>query len=353
MKKIRQDFRSKEAELRFPAQRTNRRLAVLGVLFAAVFLASFSIGRFAVPPLQVIRILFDRIIPLPQTWTPQMEIVVINVRFPRIIAAALVGSALSVAGSIYQGIFRNPMVSPDILGSSAGSGFGAALGILMAFGYAGSSASAFFFGLIAMGLAVAAASRYRSNPTLGLILAGIMIGSLFSAGTSFIKLVADPTDQLPAITYWLMGSFSAIHTKDIAFLLPVMVIGILPLFLLRWRLNVLTLGEEESRSLGVDTAKFRLAVILCATLITSASVAVSGIVGWVGLVIPHIARKTVGCDFKNLLPASMLTGAMFLIIVDDLARTLATVEIPLSILTAFVGAPFFLHVILREGRRSV
>lgn len=352
MKSGKKDLLSIEAEMHFPAQLTSRRLAGLVVLFIIVFVASFSIGRFSVPPIQVIRILLDRVIPLPQTWTQQMEIVVVNVRFPRIIAATLVGSALSVAGSIYQGIFKNPLVSPDILGSSAGSGFGAALGILLAAGYAGISASAFVFGLIAMGLAVFAASRYKSNPMLGLVLAGIMIASLFSAGISFIKLVADPTDQLPAITYWLMGSLSSVHNRDILFLFPVMMIGLTPLFLLRWRLNVLTLGEEESRSLGVDTTRFRLAVILCATLITSASVAVSGMIGWVGLVIPHLARKIIGCDYRKLLPASMLIGSMFLIVVDDLARTLATVEIPLGILTAFVGAPFFLHIILQGGQRK-
>ncbi|MDD4798866.1 MAG: iron ABC transporter permease, partial [Clostridia bacterium] len=271
----------------------------------------------------------------------------------RIIAAALIGCALSTAGGIYQGMFKNPMVSPDILGSSAGAGFGAALGILCSFGYYGISFSAFVFGLIAVVLAVLAASKFRSNVALGLVLAGIMTGSLFQACTSFIKLVADPTDELPAITYWLMGSLASIRLPDLKMLLPVMLVGLIPLFFLRWRLNVITLSEEEARSLGVNTKRIRVLVILCATLVTAASVAVSGMIGWVGLVIPHFARKMVGCDYKVLLPATMLIGGSFLMVVDNVARTLTTSEVPIGILTAFIGAPFFLYLILQGGKKRL
>ena len=292
----------------------------------------------------------SKLIEIPSTWTKQMEVVVINVRLPRIIAAALVGIALSTAGCVYQGMFKNPMVSPDILGSSAGSGFGAALGIFLGMGSAGITTSAFAFGILAVAVALVAAMKYKHNPTLGLVLAGIMIGSIFSAGTSFIKLVADPTDQLPAITYWLMGSLANIRLKDLLLLVPCVLVSIVPLLLLRWRLNVLTQEDEEAQALGVNVKCLRVVVIICATLMSSACVAVSGMIGWGGLVIPPFARKMVGCDYKYLLPATMLMGGSFLMVVDNIARTLATSEVPIGILTAFVGAPFFLYMILKGGR---
>lgn len=332
--------------------RQGSRVALLGLLFAACFILSFSIGRFPISPVQVVRVLLSRIFPLEQTWTKQMEIVMLNVRLPRIIAAALIGAALSVSGSVYQGIFKNPMVSPDILGSSAGAGFGAALGIFIGFGYLGISLSSFLFGLAAVLMACAASVKFKENPMLGLILAGIMIGSLFSAATSFLKLVADPTNQLPAITYWLMGSLASIRMSDVKLLFPTMLLAAVPLYLIRWRLNLLTLGEDEAKSLGINTWALRAITILCTTILTSASVAVSGLIGWVGLVIPHFARKAVGPDFRYQLPASMFIGASFLILVDDIARILATSEVPIGILTAFVGAPFFLHLIMRGGKES-
>ncbi|MDN5352082.1 MAG: iron complex transport system permease protein [Clostridiales bacterium] len=341
--------RAADAADHFPKKKIHKRLLILVGLFCLIFLISFSIGRFFVPPSQVVRILFSRVLPLQPIWEQNQEIVVLNVRFPRIIAAALVGMSLSVAGSVYQGMFNNPMVSPKILGSSAGAAFGAALGIFMGMNGFGISAAAFITGTIAVFATVSIAGRYRSNPTLGLILAGIMISTLFTAGTSFIKLVADPTDELPAITYWLMGSLAGVRNSDLPFLVPTVFISIIPLVLMRWRLNVITVGDDEARALGVDTKKLRMIVILCATLMTAACVAISGLIGWVGLVIPHFSRKLVGCDYSYLLPASMLVGGGFLIFVDDLARTATTVEIPIGILTAFVGAPFFLYMIVEKG----
>lgn len=319
-------------------------------LFIGVFMVSFSIGRFYVPVGQVIRILLHDMMPLKQTYTEQMWVVVWQVRLPRIIAAALVGSALSCAGSVYQGMFKNPMVSPDILGASAGAGFGAALAIFLDLSSIGIIASAFICGLLAVGIALVTTLRYRYNPTLGLVLAGIMISSLFSAATSFIKLVADPTNQLPAITYWLMGSLANIRLKDLYLLCPCVLLGTLPLWLLRWRLNILTQSDEEAKSLGVNVKLLRLVVILCATLMSAACVAVSGMIGWVGLVIPHFARKLVGCDYKNLLPGTLFMGGTFMLLVDNVARSTATSEIPIGILTAFIGTPFFLHMILKGGK---
>ena len=321
------------------------------VLFAVCFFGSFMLGRYPIEPWTLIRVLASRVIPVTPDWPSQVETVLFNVRRPRVLMAALIGAGLSAAGAAYQGIFKNPMVSPDVLGASSGAGFGAALGLFLSFSYQGVSFLAFVLGLSAVGAVCLISSRVKYNQTLGLVLAGMMISSLFTAAVSFLKLVADPNNTLPVITYWLMGSLASIRPKDLAFAAPWIIGGIIPIYLLRWKINVLTLGEEEARCIGVNTSAVRLAVVLCATLITSAAVSVSGLIGWVGLVIPHFARMLVGSDYRKMLPASLLLGASFLLVVDNFARLLATSEIPIGILTAFVGAPFFLWLILREGNK--
>ena len=321
------------------------------VLFAVCFFGSFMLGRYPIEPWTLIRVLASRVIPVTPDWPTQVETVLFNVRLPRVLIAALIGAGLSAAGAAYQGIFKNPMVSPDVLGASSGAGFGAALGLFLSFSYQGVSFLAFVLGLSAVGAVCLISSRVKYNQTLGLVLAGMMISSLFTAAVSFLKLVADPNNTLPVITYWLMGSLASIRPKDLAFAAPWIIGGIIPIYLLRWKINVLTLGEEEARCIGVNTSAVRLAVVLCATLITSAAVSVSGLIGWVGLVIPHFARMLVGSDYRKMLPASLLLGASFLLVVDNFARLLATSEIPIGILTAFVGAPFFLWLILREGNK--
>ncbi|WP_011392937.1 FecCD family ABC transporter permease [Neomoorella thermoacetica] len=316
-----------------------------------VFLLSFPLGRYTISPGQLLTILAAKVFPIEPTWPATMETVVFQVRLPRIIAAMLVGAALATAGAAYQGMFKNPLVSPDILGASAGAGFGAALAIYFSLGVVGIQVSSFLFGLLAVFLAYALSSRIRHDPALVLVLAGILTGTLFSAGTSLIKYLADPYDKLPAITFWLMGSLASISPRDVyAALVPVL-LGIIPLYLLRWRLNVLSLGEEEARALGLETARLRLIVILCSTLMTAACVSISGMIGWVGLLVPHLARMVVGPNYKVLLPATILMGSAYLLLVDDLARVLATVEIPLGILTALIGAPFFLYL-LQHTRRG-
>ena len=240
------------------------------------------------------------------------------------------------------------MAAPDILGASSGACFGAALAILMGLQRFGVTALAFAASLATVALVYVVARRIRGNQVVNLLLSGIMISSLFSAGTSYIKLVADPTNQLPAITYWLMGSLSGTRTKDVLLALIPMALGVVPLLALRWRINLLTLSEEEARSMGVNTTALRLVVILCATVLTAASVAVSGMIGWVGLVIPHLTRKLVGSNCRVLLPASMLLGAIFLLLVDNVSRNLLAVEIPIGILMAFVGAPFFIYLMTRK-----
>ncbi|WP_320930325.1 iron ABC transporter permease [Hungatella sp.] len=331
--------------------RVRGRLTAMVVLFAVCFFGSFMLGRYPIEPWTLIRVLASRVIPVTPDWTSQVETVLFNVRLPRVLMAALIGAGLAAAGAAYQGIFKNPMVSPDVLGASSGAGFGAALGLFLSFSYQGVSFLAFVLGLSAVGAVCLISSRVKYNQTLGLVLAGMMISSLFTAAVSFLKLVADPNNTLPVITYWLMGSLASIRPKDVAFAAPWIIGGIIPIYLLRWKINVLTLGEEEARCIGVNTSAVRLAVVLCATLITSAAVSVSGLIGWVGLVIPHFARMLVGSDYRKMLPASLLLGASFLLVVDNFARLLATSEIPIGILTAFVGAPFFLWLILREGNK--
>ncbi|MEY8352244.1 iron ABC transporter permease [Lachnospiraceae bacterium 54-53] len=332
-------------------QTFRKRLGMIGVLFAICFFGSFLLGRYPVYPDTLIKVLLSGLIPMKAGWPPQVETVVFQVRLPRVLMAALIGAGLSCAGAAYQGIFKNPMVSPDVLGASSGAGFGAALGLFLSFGYEGVSISAFLFGLGAVGMVCLISSRVKYNPVLGLVLSGMMISSLATSAVSFLKLVADPTNTLPIITYWLMGSLASIRQKDVAFAAPWILAGILPIYLLRWRINVLSLGEEEARSMGINTGRMRFVIVVSATLITSAAVSVSGLIGWVGLVVPHFARMLVGSDYRKLLPASLLMGGSFLLIVDNFARLLATSEIPIGILTAFVGVPFFLYLILRDGNR--
>lgn len=339
--------------LRAADKRYARRFAVLGAVFLAVLLGSLLVGRYALSPGQLVHMLWTRISGGAADWPISDDKVVFAVRLPRVAAAALVGAALAVSGAAYQGMFRNPMVSPDILGASTGAGFGAAVAILLGAGYFGISAAAFCCGLLAVAAAWLVSRLSKSHQAVTLILAGMMISSLFSAGTSFVKLVADTQQQLPAITYWLMGSLSSIKDMDVVFLAIPVALGMIPLFFLRWRMNLLTVGEEEAQSMGVNTRRLRGAVIVCATLLTSASVAVSGMIGWVGLVIPHFCRMLFGYDYRRLIPAGALFGAAFLLAVDDIARLVTTGELPLGILTAFVGAPLFLYLIATGGGRRV
>lgn len=329
------------------SRKNNMIVLTLGIILIIAIIISFWIGRYPIYTNELIGILFSKIIPVTQFWTDKVETVLFNVRLPRIILACLVGCCLSTAGAAYQGVFQNPMAAPDILGASAGAAFGAALAILNGGSSYMITISAFLFSLLTVALVYLISRKAKGNGTLGLILSGIMISSLFSAGTSFIKLVADPNEQLPAITYWLMGSLNGANTSEVRFVLIPMAIGLIPLFILRWRMNILTMGDDEARIMGVNANQIRLIVIVCATLITAASVSVSGMIGWVGLVIPHLSRKLVGNNYNHLMPTTMLFGAIFLLIVDDVSRNLFTTEIPLGILTAFIGAPFFIYLITR------
>ncbi len=313
-----------------------------------IFIFSFALGRYPVPPGQLLEVLASQIITMEPTWNVTVETVIFQVRLPRILAAILVGAALSTAGAAYQGMFKNPLVSPDILGASAGAGFGAALGIYFSFSMVGIQLMAFVGGLLAVGLTYGISIRIRHDPMLALVLSGVMIGSLFTAAISCIKYIADPYDKLPAITFWLMGSLASITSRDVYMVLIPIILGGLLLYLLRWRLNVLAMGEEEAQVLGINTRAMKTIVIICCTLMTAASVSISGLIGWVGLVIPHLARMIVGPNYQVLLPASILLGGAYLLLVDDLARLIASMEIPLGILTALIGVPFFLYLLLNS-----
>ena len=318
----------------------------------ALFLLSFVVGRYGVPLGQVVRILLSGVLPLEQTWTDNMAIAVLNVRLPRILLACLVGCGLSAAGTGYQTVFQNPMAAPDILGASSGACFGAALAILTGQGAVMITVFAFLASLLSVALVYLVGNHTRGNRVVNLLLAGIMVGSLFSACTSYIKLVADPTNQLPQITYWLMGSLSGTRMGTVKFAAVCMAVGLVPLLLLRWRMILLTLSPDEARAMGVHTDRLRLAVILSSTVLTAAAVSVSGMIGWVGLVIPHLSRRIVGSDCRRLMPMACLFGAAFLLLVDNMARCLTATEIPIGILTAFVGAPFFIYLMVRGGDRS-
>ena len=336
------------------------KLTVLIVVCLVIFMTSFFLGRYRVGFLSVIRILADRAVRvvsfgklhLPESWAAAEYSIVVNIRLPRIAGAAIIGAALAVAGAAFQGMFRNPMVSPDLLGASTGAGFGAALAILLGASYMGITVSSFIFGITAVFLAYSVSKASRIQTTLALVLSGVMVSSLFSAGTSFVKLVADTDSQLPAITYWLMGSLSSMKLRDLHFAMIPIILGLMPIILLRWRINLLTVSEAEARSMGIETGKLRLVIIICATLMTAGSISVSGMIGWVGLAIPHFCRLIYGQDFRRLIPSSAFMGAAFLMIVDNISRTVTSAEIPLGILTAFIGAPVFMYLIITGGSRG-
>lgn len=340
------------AQPRWSDGRENLIIAVLGVLVVLLALGSLMLGRFPISPDQAVAMIGHRVLPgsVEQTWTAQQEGIFFNVRLPRILLCLLVGCCLSTAGAAFQGTFQNPLVSPDILGASQGAAFGAAVAILMGLSSIMISVYAFVCSIVTVALVVFISSRARGNPITVVVLAGVMVSSLFSAGVSYTKLVADPNDTLPAITYWLMGSLTGAKLADIQLAIVPMAVGLAVLFVLRWRINILTMGDDEAATMGVNARLIRLLVMVAATLVTASSVAVSGMIGWVGLVIPHLCRMLVGCDYRKLLPCSMVMGAGFLLLVDDISRVLSTLEIPIGILTAFVGAPFFLYLITK-GRK--
>jgi iron complex transport system permease protein len=326
------------------------KLAIYLLLIALpifLFFVSFMLGRYPVAPIDVVKTILSPIFP-QLAVSPEINSIVFTIRLPRIIAALLVGAALSIAGASFQGIFKNPLVSPDLLGVSMGAGFGAAIAILANAGNALIQLSAFIFGIISVSITYGISKAYKAGGILLLVLSGTAVSAFFNALISGAKFMADPYDKLPQITYWLMGSLSAVNFDKLAMIIIPMLIGMIVILVLRWHLNVLAMGDEEAQSLGLDAGKLRLIIIVACTLVTSAAVSISGIIGWVGLVVPHMTRIIVGPDHKILLPASISIGASFLLLIDNISRTFISIEIPIGILTAIVGVPLFLYL-LRRG----
>lgn len=327
---------------------TTFRLALPPLALLTVLLAAFCMGKFAIAPADLLDSLFHA-----GDARGDVDIVLWQVRLPRILAGVFVGASLSAAGASYQGMFRNPLVSPDVLGVSSGAGLGAVVAIYFNLPVIQVQMAAFCSGLITV-FAVTLVARFARyhNPVLALVLSGISVGSLSVAGVMLVKILSDPYAQLSTITFWLFGGLNAVTMDDIIHTLPVMLVGLTPLILLRWRMNLLSLEDEEAEALGVNVIRTRVIFVVSATLITAAAVSITGMVGWVGLVVPHIARLWIGPDFSRLLPTSLCIGAAFLLLTDTLARTAFPIELPLGILTAFIGAPFFIGLLIRGGRHA-
>ncbi|MFN8048511.1 MAG: iron ABC transporter permease [Ancrocorticia sp.] len=328
------------------------RFSLTVLLLLVVMLGSFMVGRFAVDPWEAVRIVAAKVLPIEPTWSEMDAKVVWDVRWPRLLMAVLVGAALSCSGAAYQGVFRNPLVSPDILGVAAASSFGAALGIILHDAYSPSvQVYAFLCGILGVACAYFLAYTKGSIPNTMLILAGVVTSSLFNAGVSVMKYLADPYDDLPAITFWLMGSLSGMRWENLLFAAPVIIVAMIALWFVSWRLNILTMGDDEARSLGINTTRLKVTVIICATALTATAVSQCGAIGWIGLVIPHMARMVVGPDHRKLIPTAAVLGATFLLLIDNLTRTASETSLPLSIPIAFIGAPVF-AILLRNSTRQ-
>lgn len=320
------------------------------VLLVLTFLASLSIGRYHVPFGDVFRILFGQVFPIPQDWDNLSAATVLVLRLPRTVAAIIVGAALALSGAAYQSIFKNPMVSPDLLGVSSGACIGAALAILWHLGSIGIQFGAFVGGIVAVAITVTIPRLIRTQSTTVLVLAGVVVSSLMSSIMNIIKSVADTDTELAEITYWMMGSFASVEFAEMLPVLPTILLPMVGILLMRYRLNVLSLGDNEARSLGVNLQHARGVFIIFATLITASCVCLSGTIGWVGLVIPHTARMMAGSDNKKMLPIAMLLGAVFMLVIDILCRTMSAAELKIGILTGIIGAPFFIFILVKQHR---
>lgn len=325
------------------------RLWLPPILLVLVAISACLIGQYHIALQDVWQAVLHIAVDNPRT---DAETVLWNIRLPRIFTAIIVGAALSVAGATYQGMFKNPLVSPDILGVTAGAGLGAVTAIYFGGSLFTIQVVAFLGGLLAVFLVyLISRTAPHHSPTLALVLAGIAIASLLSAGISLLKILSDPYSQLTTITFWLMGGLNMATLNDLALVAPLICASLIPLILLRWRMNLLSLDDEEAETLGINTKRTRLIFILSATLMTSAAVSITGIIGWVGLIILHIARLWIGADFRRLLPTSLFIGATFLLLTDTIARSIFSIEVPLGIITSLVGAPFFLSLLIQGGKR--
>lgn len=334
-----------------PARRPLPRLPLLAAATVVVALAALALGRYVVPPNEMLRLLAGHLLPVRHTWTDTEETIILDVRLPRVLLSLLIGGALALSGAALQGLFRNPLVSPDVIGVASGASFGGVLALLLGLGSFAVVGGAFGFGLLALAIVILIGRLNSGNPILMLLLGGTVTGAFFGALVSFAKYVADPESELPSIVFWLLGSLAtATYSTVVTAAVPILT-GAAVVLALRWRLNVLSLGDEDARALGVPPRATR-ALLLCAVaLMTAGSVAVAGLVGWVGLVVPHLARLSTGSDHRVQLPAAFLIGGAYLTVIDTLSRTITAAEMPLGILTAVIGAPFFIVLLARSRNR--
>lgn len=327
-----------------------RKMGILLAIFFVVFLISLVVGRFFIPLEEVVNILISKFLVVPITWDASMYNVVMEIRLPRVLGAIAVGIALAISGAAYQGVFRNDLVSPDLLGVSHGASVGACVGILMHLSLYGTAVLAFIGGIVSVCLTLLLPRLIQNQSRIVLVLCGIIVSGFMAAVIGLLKYIADPDIELQDIVYWQLGSLAKVTWDNLLYVLPIIVIGTIALLALRWRLNILSLSDQEAQSLGVNVQQERLVIIGISTLLTAAAVCLSGTIGWVGLVIPHLSRMLVGNDHKKLIPVTIIVSASFLMLADLFARSLTTAEIPLGILCGFIGTPFFAWVLYRQRR---
>lgn len=319
--------------------------AILGL--AGLCLIAMTLGRYSMNPADSLRVLYEWLTGAAPVDSAMWDILFI-IRIPRIIAAVLVGAALSLSGAVYQGVFKNPLVSPDLLGVSSGASVGAAIAILFGAGMGLIQLSAFIMGMVAVGTSVTITRFIKNQSNLALVLAGIITSGFMASANGALKYIANPETQLQEIVFWQMGSLASINPGHIASVSPMMLLCGMLMLALSWRINILSFGDDEAKSLGMNVTLYRGITIAGSSLLTASAVSISGTIGWVGLIIPHLGRLLVGSDNVKLLPAAALTGAMFMLVVDTISRAATTVEIPLSILTGFIGAPFFAWLLWKQ-----
>ncbi|MDR1873254.1 MAG: iron ABC transporter permease [Deltaproteobacteria bacterium] len=327
-----------------------RFILILSLVFLASLILVIPVGRYPVSALEIVSSLWERFfVPNPSLRAEEVSYLFLSVRLPRILAAILVGSSLSLSGAVYQSIFRNPLVSPGILGVLAGASTGAAVGIVVFSSWVMTQLLSLVGGICGVTLSLTLSRLYPRSPLLALLVGGLVSSSFFSAVTSLFKYLADTDNQLPELVYWLMGTLSRATGTQLSWVAPLMVLGVLYLTLCGRVVNALSLGDEEAMSLGVDSRRERLKLIGLATMICSLSVVIAGIINWVGLVIPHVVRLIIGPNNLTLLPASAILGALFVLLTDTLTRSFWTAEFPLGIFTSLICLPLFAVSLWKAG----